>query len=453
MRNAAVILIASTLALGYLASRWGSESSMPAEVAQELARLRFANSVLQSKLDGHEAQSEQLKRRLANAKAKLAKTRDQACSSSNGAAEVDANPPPPPEAASSAPLTGAKGNMTDVLLYAHSRWDWRAIVTEMLQPWPRIEGGQLETAVAACNDNGTMYCQRFQIIDGTLYVTDYRAIFFDRHYAPARVMPILETLRRHPSLPNMDLVVAGNDEPRVPSSPGDRYSWSKTCRRWPGSNAINGGVSNRMPPAIFASTGNRAAFDLPWLDFAWFFPRRPHKLRTPPWSVLQPQLVKAGGSVKWETKIELAMHTGNVGSPWRKVLAQEATKHPNEILVNELFIGDHGKIRSTCKELGLDRKGGFQQHKCFMKFEDQCGYKYLLNSASIGYANKFKYLLLCGSVVIYVNDGMSHKEYALHCTALRCRERLSSNSLSPGFALLQLSPGFACFFCCGLLRL
>ena len=41
----------------------------------------------------------------------------------------------------------------------------------------------------------------------------------------------------------------------------------------------------------------------------------------------------------------------------------------------------------------------------------QCGYKYLLNSASIGYANKFKYLLLCGSTVIYVQDGITHKEF------------------------------------------
>jgi len=46
-----------------------------------------------------------------------------------------------------------------------------------------------------------------------------------------------------------------------------------------------------------------------------------------------------------------------------------------------------------------------------MTFTEQCSYKYLLNSASIGYANKFKYLLLCGSVVIYVRDGMSHQEF------------------------------------------
>ena len=46
-----------------------------------------------------------------------------------------------------------------------------------------------------------------------------------------------------------------------------------------------------------------------------------------------------------------------------------------------------------------------------MTFVEQCGYKYLLNSASIGYANKFKSLLLCGSVVIYVREGMRHKEF------------------------------------------
>ena len=45
------------------------------------------------------------------------------------------------------------------------------------------------------------------------------------------------------------------------------------------------------------------------------------------------------------------------------------------MLVNELFIGDHAKIRSTCAQLGLHRAGGYQQHKCFMTFEQQCGYK------------------------------------------------------------------------------
>ena len=58
-----------------------------------------------------------------------------------------------------------------------------------------------------------MYCSRMQVIDGSLYLTDYRAVFFDRHYAPSRVMPLLETLRRNPTLPDLDIVVAGNDAP------------------------------------------------------------------------------------------------------------------------------------------------------------------------------------------------------------------------------------------------
>ena len=348
MRNAGIALVVVTLVLALLASRMGS-SSVPTGTAEELARLRYANSLMTSKLEAYEVRLnalDSLKQKVEDAQkletacrarndrlqSRITKAR-QKCEPGTGESR-DApppNPPPPPSG------HGGHGNLTAQLLHAHSRWDWRAIVKEMMQPWPRIELAQLDTAIAACNDNGTMYCQRMQIIKGSLYINDYRAIFFDRHYAPARVMPILETLRRHPNLPDMDIVVAGNDEPRVPAVPGDRFSWSRTCGRWPGDNTISGASGTRkatMPPAIFASTINRAVFDLPWLDFAWFFPRRQHKLRTPPWSKLHPSLVEAGGSVSWGSKTELAMHTGNVGSPYRKMLSAVATQHPQEVLVH-----------------------------------------------------------------------------------------------------------------------
>eukprot|EP00965_Chrysotila_dentata_P157430 5200907-Pleurochrysis_carterae.AAC.1 len=173
----------------------------------------------------------------------------------------------------------------------------------------------------------------------------------DRHYAPARILPLLETLRRHPHLPDIDIVVAANDEPRVPFAPGEKRAWQRGCTRWPGT------TSGTMPPAIFSSTVNRGTLDLPWVDFAWFFPTRPHKLRTPRWSVLHPQLVAAGAKVKWESKVELAMHTGNVGSWTRKQLAKVANVSQDTMLVNELFIGDHGKIRKTCEEIGRHTKG------------------------------------------------------------------------------------------------
>jgi len=346
---------------------WARRGSSDAE---EIARLRYANSLLQVRLEA---------RRVEDASTSMS------CSSNRSASH--------------------RGGSSAAQLLAASRvWDWRAIVTDFLRPWPNIAQQQLDTAVKACNGS-SMYCQRFQIHNGRLYITDYAAIFFDRQYAPARVLPILETLRRHPHLPNLDIVVAAVDEPRIRAIPGDLYQWTRTCSRW------RGGELHNLPPPLFSSTTNENTFDLPWLDFAWFFPRAPHKLRTAPWSVLHPQLVAAGGRVAWESKFELAMHTGNTGSHQRKLLVEVAKAHPSEILVNELFIGDHQKITKTCRQLGIHREGGFQAHKCYMTFEEQCSYKYLLNSASIGYANKFKSLLLCGSVVLYVRDGMQHKEF------------------------------------------
>ena len=54
-----------------------------------------------------------------------------------------------------------------------------------------------------------------QIYENKLFITDYRAIFFDRHYAPSRVMPLLDLLKHHPNLPAVDVVVAAVDEPRI----------------------------------------------------------------------------------------------------------------------------------------------------------------------------------------------------------------------------------------------
>ena len=70
--------------------------------------------------------------------------------------------------------------------------------------------------------------------------------------------------------------------------------------------------------------------------------------------------------------VRILLSQGNVGSPFRKKLAEVAKDNPSEMLVNELFIGDHGKIKSTCEALGLHRKGGFQQHLCYMTFQQQC---------------------------------------------------------------------------------
>ena len=93
------------------------------------------------------------------------------------AAEVRENvsvcPPPSPVATKPASGDSATGTGTgsgtaedglpaSLLLKAQRSWDWRAIASEALRPWGSIRKEQLDTAVAACNDNGTMYCQRLQ---------------------------------------------------------------------------------------------------------------------------------------------------------------------------------------------------------------------------------------------------------------------------------------------------
>ena len=106
-----------------------------------------------------------------------------------------------------------------------------------------------------------------------------------------------------------------------------------------------------------------------------------------------------------------------MGSSYRKRLAAQAKISPAEMLVNELFIGDHGRINSTCATINRHRTGGFQQHLCYMTFTEQCSYKYLLNSASIGYANKFKYLLLCGCMqVLTTAPSLPHRYAPVRCS-------------------------------------
>ena len=365
--RSAVALATGTLIVLALSWSFGQRRGPQQSMVEELAHLRYANTLLQRQVAAYaEAEQHRARGGLAPSSAASASNCSAAAGDASSQSEPSARLLLAAASASNCSAAGASSQSEPsarLLLDAHRSWDWRSIVDDFLLPWPSIHSAQLDAAVASCNGSA-MYCQRFQIHNGKLYITDYAAIFFDRHYAPARVMPLLDTLRRHPDLPNLDLVVAGNDEPRVHAVPGDAHRWSRMCDRYCGPAA-------RPPPALFSSTTNRAAIDLPYVDFAWFFPRRPHKLRTPPWAVLHPKLHAAGGSVPWASKIELAMHTGNVGSAHRKALAEVSRRAPSEILVNELFIGDHRTIRQTCAQLGLHRKGGFQQHKCYMTFEDQ----------------------------------------------------------------------------------
>lgn len=94
------------------------------------------------------------------------------------------------------------------------RWSWTGLVMNTLRPFERLNGGitlrGLRLAEQKCKIS--TWCHRAQVINGRLYVTDIRAIFFDRHYAMARVMPLLLAMKRFP-VPDLDAVFSGTDYP------------------------------------------------------------------------------------------------------------------------------------------------------------------------------------------------------------------------------------------------
>ena len=169
-----LLALAAAMVLGLTALAFAGGGAAGEASDAELDHLRLANTVLQQRLHGYEQLHAKMEAKLAS------------CTSTTS----------PLSAAAAA---GAQPADAKALLAAHAHWDWRSVARDLLQPWPSVTQENLASAVAACNGSA-MYCARLQVHDGRLYVTDYAAVFFDRHYAPARIMPLLATLRRHPAL-------------------------------------------------------------------------------------------------------------------------------------------------------------------------------------------------------------------------------------------------------------
>ena len=58
-----------------------------------------------------------------------------------------------------------------------------------------------------------------------------------------------------------------------------------------------------LPPPLFSSTVNRAHVDLPWPDFSFYMPRKSHKLRTPPWRSLHPQMLNQSSTIRCDANL------------------------------------------------------------------------------------------------------------------------------------------------------
>lgn len=289
-------------------------------------------------------------------------------------------------------------------------WSWTGLVMNTMRPFERLNGGitlrGLRLAEQKCKIS--TWCHRAQVINGRLYITDLRAIFFDRHYAAARIMPLLLAMKRFP-VPDIDAVFSGTDYP-IMDIPRDAAHMARMY-----------GPGQPIPP-VFSPTANTVSHDIPWPDFS-FFPPLPnpkcgkacnHPLKTPRWQVAHKELLALGRKLRFDEKIDRAVFTGNMKtSPNRRYIFNQAEQHPELLFVNEVYIKESPPSCFAINEPNVTR-GGVLVKKCGLSFEELCRYKYLLNVGSNGYANKLKYLFLTGSVVIWVRKDSLNYEFFEH---------------------------------------
>jgi len=288
------------------------------------------------------------------------------------------------------------------------RWSWSSLIMSALRPFEKLNGGitlrGLRLAEQKCKVS--TWCHRAQVIGGRLYITDLRAIFFDRHYAMARVMPLLLAVKHFP-VPDLDAVFSGTDYP-IMELPRDAAHMQRMY-----------GPGQPAPP-VFSPTANSVTFDLPWPDFSFFPPLSAcgkaceHPLKTPRWQIAQPSLLELGRKLKFEDKIDRAVFTGNMKtSPNRQTIFRQAEQFPELLFVNEVYIKTSPPSCFAINEPNVTR-GGVLVKRCGLSFEEMCRYKYMLNVGSNGYANKLKYLFLTGSVVIWVKKDSLNYEFFEH---------------------------------------
>jgi len=227
-----------------------------------------------------------------------------------GVAAVAAPPPPPTQ-----------------------RWSWTGLALNAMRPFEKLNGGitlrGLRLAEQKCKIS--TWCHRAQVIGGRLYITDIRSIFFDRHYAMARVMPLLLTMKRH-AVPDLDAVFSGTDYP-IMEIPRDAAHMGRMY-----------GQGQPIPP-VFAPTANSVSHDIPWPDFSFFPPigscgaRCSHPLKTPRWQIAHPQLLEIGRRLPFREKIDRAVFTGNMKtSPNRRQIFSQAERFPELLFVNEVLL-------------------------------------------------------------------------------------------------------------------
>ncbi|KAK3240978.1 hypothetical protein CYMTET_49220 [Cymbomonas tetramitiformis] len=316
---------------------------------------------------------------------------------------------------------------------------WKHIVEEYLEPWNEQRGGRPITKKLL--DDATQALRRIefpegsedmprlryspdvwraQIRSGQLWILEVHLLEPWARYSASMKLVLLETLRRHPDLPDVDIIVNQWDEPLV--------------------SANVHAYRNATPPPLFSTTRSPDTHDVPFPDFSFFYPLTPHRLRTERWDLARPKVLRAGDSIAWEDKIDRAAFSGNVQAEFRKRAAHTARVHPEDVFMNSAVVFDvnlscfehawlqqqlpHRRANQPAEAVTREEPTwhaqqvaagkwmrGDQRDVCWMDFHELCRFKYLVSISGNTYSNRLKYLFLCNSVVINIRKKGSFREF------------------------------------------
>lgn len=178
-------------------------------------------------------------------------------------------------------------------------FDWTNIVDDALAPYPSILENDVNSAEIKARESVNSF--RGQIIGGKLFIKDIRSLQFARDYAPSWKITLLETMRRHRDLPDVDIVFNEGDYPIV-QIPKDGAHQQRLYGR--GSNGMK-------PPPVFSPTQSETTMDIPFPDFSFSPPgnKGEDRLNTNRWAAAHVRVSAAGRAIPFEKKIPLAAFT------------------------------------------------------------------------------------------------------------------------------------------------
>lgn len=218
---------------------------------------------------------------------------------------------------------------------------------------------------------------RVQVVEGELYVTVLSLYHHMSAYGASAVLAVLNALKRR-RLPDVDLLLNNYDETVVAGR-----------RHYQDRGAGQGGP--RLPPLVLSPARSKKSQDVPFVDYSFYYPLRPHPLRTRRWDAERAAILEAARAMPWEARAPVAAWSGNVDK-WnprfadRRALADLAGREPEHLFVNDVNVavqpGEVGALRPCVRpELrGAERAAALGAMRglsrgCDLPFADLCAFR------------------------------------------------------------------------------